>query len=155
MNAQSDPRVQPRRLGRSILALLAGIVVGIVLSVGTDWGLHLIGLVPAPAQNERWPNQFLLLAAVYRSIYGVIAGYLIARLAPNRPMGHSLLAGALGTLVCTLAAFATWSSTIGQHWYGVALLVMALPTASIGAKLRLMQFRTDATAAERQLRVDS
>ena len=120
MNTQLDPRVQPRRLGRSILAVLAGIAVGIVLSVGTDWGLHLIGLVPAPAQNDPWPNQFLLLAAVYRSIYGVIAGYLIARLAPNRPMGHSLLAGALGTLVCILAAFATWSR----------------PSASIGMELR-------------------
>ena len=147
MNTQSDPRVQPRRLGRSILAVLAGIAVGIVLSVGTDWGLHLIGLVPAPAQNDPWPNQFLLLAAVYRSIYGVIAGYLIARLAPNRPMGHSLLAGALGTLVCTLAAFAMWSSTVGQHWYGLALVLTAIPTAWIGAKLRLMQFRTETTAA--------
>jgi hypothetical protein len=144
MNAQSNPRVQPRRLGRSILAVLAGIAVGIVLSVGTDWGLHLIGLVPAP--NERWPNQLLLLAAVYRSIYGVIASYVIAWLAPNRPMGHSLLAGALGTLVCTLAAFATWSSTVGQHWYAVALLLTAIPTAWIGAKLRLMQFRTETTA---------
>jgi hypothetical protein len=147
MNAQSDPRVEPRRLGRSILAVLAGIAVGIVLSVGTDWALHLIGFVPAPAQNNPWPNQFLLLAAVYRSIYGVISGYLIARLAPNRPMGHSLLAGALGTLVCTLAAFAMWSSTVGQHWYGLALVLTATPTAWIGAKLRLMQFRTETTAA--------
>jgi hypothetical protein len=144
MKAQSDPRVQPRRLRRSILAVLAGIAVGIVLSVGTDWGLRVIGLVPA--QNERWPDQLLLLAAVYRSIYGVIASYVIARLAPNRPMGHSLLAGALGTLVCTLAAFATWSSTVGQHWYAVALLLTAIPTAWIGAKLRLMQFRTETTA---------
>ena len=152
MNTQTKSQIPPRRLGRSILAVLAGIAVGIVLSVGTDWGLHLIGLVPAPAQNERWPNQLLLLAAVYRSIYGVIAGYIIARLAPNRPMGHSLLAGALGTLVCTLAAFATWSSTTGQHWYGVALLVTALPTAWIGAKLRLMQLRTDATAGQGQMR---
>ena len=147
MNSQSDPRVQPRRLGRSILAVLAGIAVGIVLSVGTDWGLHLIGLAPAPAQNERWPNQLLLLAAVYRSIYCVIASYVIARLAPNRPMGHSLLAGALGTLVSTLGAVAAWSSTVGQHWYAVTLVLTAIPTAWIGAKLRLMQFQTETTAA--------
>jgi hypothetical protein len=147
MNTQTKSQIPPRRLGRSILAVLAGIAVGIVLSVGTDWGLHLIGLVPAPAQNERWPNQLLLLAAVYRSIYGVIASYVIARLAPNRPMGHSLLAGALGTLVCTLAAFATWSSTVGQHWYAVALLLTAIPTAWIGAKLRLMQLQGETRAA--------
>ena len=147
MNTQSDPRRHPRGLGRSILALLAGIVVGIVLSVGTDWGLHLIGLVPAPAQNERWPNELLLLAAVYRSIYGVIASYVIAWLAPNRPMGHSLLAGALGTLLSALGAAAMWSSTVGQHWYSLALVLTAIPTAWIGAKLRLMQFQSEPTAA--------
>ena len=145
MNAQSVPQVQPRRLGRSILAVLAGIAVGIVLSLGTDWGLRRIGLVPA--QNERWPNQLLLLAAIYRSIYGVIASYVIARLAPNRPMGHSLVAGALGMLVSTLGAAAAWSTTVGQHWYEVALVLTAIPTAWIGAKLRLMQLRTKTTAA--------
>jgi len=127
--------------------LLAGIVVGIVLSVGTDWGLHFIGLVPAPTQNERWPNQLLLLAAVYRTIYGVIASYVIAWLAPNRPMGHSLLAGALGTLLSALGAAAMWSNTVGQHWYSLALVLTAIPTAWIGAKLRLMQFQSEPTAA--------
>lgn len=145
MNNQSDPQARSRRLGRSILALLAGIAVGIVLSAGTDWCLRVIGL--APAQNERWPDQLLLLAAVYRSIYGVIASYVIARLAPNRPMGHSLLAGALGTLLSALGAAAMWTSTVGQHWYAVALVLTALPTAWIGAKLRLMHFRTEPSAA--------
>ena len=143
MNTQSDPRVQPRRLGRSILAVLAGIAVGILLSVGTDWVLRVTGLAPP----QPWPDQLLLLAAVYRSIYGVIASYVIARLAPNRPMGHSLLAGALGMLVSTLGAAAMWSSTVGQHWYSVALLLTTMPTAWIGAKLRLMQFRTETTTA--------
>jgi hypothetical protein len=145
MSTQSDLRVGPRRPGRSILAVLAGIVVGIVLSVGTDWGLHAVGLVPA--QSERWPNQLLLLAAVYRSIYGVIASYVIARLAPNRPMGHSLVAGALGTVVSALGAAAAWSSTAGQHWYPVALALTALPTAWMGAKIRLMQLRAETTSA--------
>ena len=144
MKAQTDPRVQPRRLGRSILAVLTGIAVGIVLSLGTDWALRAGGLAP---QNERWPNQLLLLAAVYRSIYGVIASYVIARLAPYRPMGHSLLAGALGMLVSTLGVVAAWNSTVGQHWYPIVLVLTAIPTAWMGAKLRLMQFRTGTTAA--------
>jgi hypothetical protein len=145
MNTQTETQI-PRRLpGRSILALLAGIVVGIVLSVGTDLGLHAIGVVPA--QNERWPNQLLFLATVYRSIYGVVAAYVIARLAPNRRMGHALVAGALGLVVSTLGAAATWSSTIGQHWYPATLALTALPTAWIGAKLRIMQLQIDSRAA--------
>jgi hypothetical protein len=143
MNAQSDLPVQSRRVGRSILALLAGILLGIVLSVGTDWVLRVTGVAP----SQPWPNQLLLLAVIYRSIYGVIASYVIAWLAPNRPMGHSLLAGGLGTLVSALGVVAAWSTTIGQHWYPIALVLTAMPTAWMGAKLRLMQFRTQITAA--------
>lgn len=144
MNAQSAPPVQTR-IGRSILAVLAGIVVGIVLSTGTDFALHAIGVSPSP--KERWPNQLLALATVYRSIYGVLASYVIARLAPNRPMGHSLVAGTLGLIASTLGAIAAWSTTVGQHWYPVALALTALPTAWIGAKLWLMQLQSQAATA--------
>ena len=113
--------------------------------LGNGLGLRVTGLVPA--QNEPWPNQLLLLAAVYRSMYGVISGYVIARLAPNRPMGHSLVAGALGMLVSTLGAIAAWSTTVGQHWYAVSLVLTAIPMAWIGARLRLMQFRIETAAA--------
>jgi hypothetical protein len=145
MNSQTKSQILSRRPGRSILALLAGIVVGIVLSVGTDLGLHAIGVVPA--QSELWPNQLLVLATAYRSIYGVIAAYVIARLAPNRPMGHALVAGALGLVVSTLGAVAAWGSTIGQHWYPVTLALTTLPTAWVGAKLRLMQLQIETRSA--------
>ena len=145
MNTQSVPQVQSRRIGRSILAVLAGIVVGIVLSTATDFGLQAIGL--APSIKDGWPNNLLAFATVYRSIYGILASYLIARLAPNRPMGHSLVAGTLGVIVSTVGAVATWSTTAGQHWYPVALALTALPTAWIGAKLWLMQMHSHTAAA--------
>ena len=145
MSTQSVPQVVPRRIGRSALALLAGIAVGIVLSTGTDFGLHAIGLTPSP--KERWPNELLVLATAYRSIYGILASYIIARLAPNRPMAHSLLAGVMGVLVSSLGAAATWSTTVGQHWYPVALALTALPTAWLGAKLWLVQSHPRTTTA--------
>ena len=145
MNAPSTRTVPSRRIGRSILALLAGILVGIVFSMGTDFGLHAIGL--APSLKERWPNHLLVLATLYRSIYGILGSYVIARLAPNRPMGHSLLAGALGLVLSSLGAAAAWSTTVGQHWYPVVLALTSLPTAWIGAKLWLMQLRSQTAAA--------
>ena len=145
MNTQNKSQIPARHLGQSILALLLGIMVGILLSIGTDLGLHRIGLVPA--QNERWSNQLLLLATAYRSIYGVIAAYIIARFAPNRPMGHALVAGALGLVVTILGAAAVWSSTMGQHWYPLTLALTSLPTAWIGAKLRLMQLQVETRTA--------
>ena len=65
-------------------------------------------------------------------------------------MGHALLAGALGTLISALGAAAMWSSTVGQHWYALSLVLTAIPTAWLGAKLRLMQFHTEPTAALRR-----
>jgi hypothetical protein len=145
MNTPADPPARSSTIGRSILAVLAGIIVGIVLSVGTDALVRATGW--APAQTPRWPNQLLLLATVYRAIYGVIAAWIIARLAPNRPMGHALVAGALGTAVSILGAVATWSTTPGQHWYAIALALTALPTAWLGAKLRIMQLPTERASA--------
>src|SRR5215470_12953107 len=71
-------------IGRSILALVAGMLTAIVLSIGTDLGLHAVGLTPSLGQpmSDRW----LMLATTYRTIYGVIASYIVARLAPNRQM---------------------------------------------------------------------
>lgn len=145
MNAPPSPAVRNSTIGRSILAVLAGIVVGIVLSVGTDGLLRLTGI--APAQSMRWPGHLLVLATIYRSIYGIIAAWIIARLAPNRLMGHALVAGALGMLVSVLGAIAAWNTTAGQHWYPIALALTAIPTAWMGAKLRLMQLRTEPATA--------
>jgi len=144
MNTQSVSQVSSRSVGRSILALLAGIVVGIVLSSGTDSALQAMGL--APSIREGWPNSLLVWATLYRSIYGIFAAYVIARLAPNRPMGHALLAGALGMIVSALGAAATWNRTVGQHWYPVVLALTAMPTAWIGGRLRELQLRSQAKA---------
>ena len=145
MNAQSDSQIRPRRLGRSIVALFAGFAVGVVLSVGTDVGLHKLGL--APALNQVWSNHLLLFATAYRTVYSVTASYVVARLAPNRPMGHALVGGAVGFVLSTLGAVAAWNSNLGPHWYPVALAVIALPTAWIGGKMRLIQLQTQTAPA--------
>jgi len=44
---ETHPR---RQLGRSLLALLAGMLAGIILSIGTDVLLHVIGLFPPLGQ---------------------------------------------------------------------------------------------------------
>ena len=139
MNTQTAPQAASRRIGRSILAVLVGIVVGVVLSIATDFGLQAIGLAP----KGRWPNNLLTLATAYRSIYGILASYIIARLAPNRPMGHALVAGTLGLIVSTLGAIAAWSTTAGQHWYPIALAVLAIPSVWFGGLLYRKQTEKD------------
>ena len=87
----------PRQLGKSFLALLAGMLAGIVLSIGTDVLLHVIGLFPPLGQPVSSP--LLLLATAYRSVYGVIGSYIAARLAPSQPMMHALVLGMVGFVV--------------------------------------------------------
>ena len=90
----------------------------------------------------------LLLATIYRSIYGVVASYIIARLAPDRPMLHALVGGVAGLAVSILGAAATWNKgpAFGPHWYPLALIVLAMPQAWAGGKLRLMQLSARADA---------
>ena len=128
-----------RSIGRSIGALLAGFVVVVVLSLGTDLALQKAGIFPPLGQIMS--NPLFLLATAYRTVYSVVGSYLTARLAPNRPMGHALVGGAIGLVLSTVGALATWNKDLGPHWYPLALVVTALPCAWVGGKFRLMQLR--------------
>ena len=129
----------PRRIGRSILAVLAGIVVGAALSLGTDALLKAFGVFPKLGNQMSEP--LFLLATAYRIVYGILGSYVIARLAPDRPMQHALIGGVLGLVVSIVGAVVTWNRDLGPHWYAIGLAVTALPCAWVGGKLRLMQMR--------------
>jgi hypothetical protein len=131
----------PRRMGRRIGAVLAGIVTGVVPTLGTDVVLHAVGVFPPMGQSMDGYEGTLLLATIYRTIYSVAGSYVTAQLAPDRPMGHALVGGVLGLAVCIVGAVVTWNKgpAFGPHWYPVALIVLAMPTAWAGGKLRLRQ----------------
>jgi len=131
-----------RRIGRSIGAVLAGIVAGIVLSLGTDVVLRAAGIFP-PLGLPPMSDSLFLLATVYRIIYGVVGSYIIARLAPDRPMGHALVGGVVGLVASVVGAVATWNHvpSLGPHWYPLALVVTAIPCAWLGGKLGEMQLQ--------------
>jgi len=131
----------PRRLGRSIGALLAGFVAVVMLSLGTDFALHATGVFPALGQ--RMSDALFILATAYRTLYGVVGSYVTAQLAPDRPMGHALVGGLIGVALSTLGAVVTWNKDLGPHWYPLALIVTAMPTAWLGGRLRVMQLPAD------------
>jgi hypothetical protein len=120
---------------KSVGAVLAGIALDILLSIGTDTLLHAAGILPALGQ--RWPDNLLVVATSYRTTYGVLSSYLTARLAPDRPMGHALAGGVLGMVLGIVGAVLTWNKGLefGPHWYPIALIVLALPGAWVGGKL--------------------
>ena len=132
---------QPSRVLRSIGAVLAGMIVGIALTLATDDLLHLTHVFPPWGDSMAGYDGALLLATVYRTIYGIAASYITARLAPHRPLLHAMVGGVLGLLVSIVGAVATWNKgpAFGPHWYPLALIVLALPSAWAGGKLRLVQ----------------
>jgi hypothetical protein len=134
---------QPSRVLRSIGAVLAGMIVGIALTLGTDELLHLTHVFPPWGDSMAGYDGALLLATVYRTVYGIAASYITAKLAPHRPLLHAMVGGVLGLLVSIVGAVATWNKepAFGPHWYPLALIVLALPSAWAGGKLRLVQMR--------------
>lgn len=130
-----------KNIGRSIGAVLGGMVVGIVITVVTDVVLHAVHVFPPWGASMVGFDGALLLATGYRTVYGVLGGYIIARLAPGRPMQHALVGGVIGLVVSILGAVLTWNKgpAFGPHWYPVVLVVLAMPQAWVGGKLHSMQ----------------
>jgi hypothetical protein len=126
-----------KRTGRSIWAVVAGFLVVVALSIGTDAILHAAGVFPA--LGRRMSDSLFVLATVYRTVYGILGSFVTARLAPDKPMKHALIGAAIGTAIATAGAGATWNKDLGPHWYAIALILTAFPTAWIGAKMRLAQ----------------
>jgi surface polysaccharide O-acyltransferase-like enzyme len=111
-------------------------LAGIVLSIGTDMALHATGIFPPLGQPMS--DRLFLLATAYRTVYSILGSYIAARLAPDHPMAHALLLGAVGVVVCIVGAVTTWNRgpEFGPHWYPLTLVVLALPCAWIGGLLR-------------------
>jgi len=129
------------RVGRSMGAVLAGVLTVVALDTGIDAVMHATGVYPPLGQPMA--ATLFLLAMAYRAVDGIAGSYIAARFAPRRPMRHALILGVLGIIVSTIGAVLTWNRgpAFGPHWYPVALIVMAIPGAWVGGKLRLMQLR--------------
>jgi hypothetical protein len=130
--------VRPRR-GRSLLAILAGLVVIFVLSIGTDQILHATGVYPSWGQPMS--DALFLLATVYRIVYGVLGCWVTARLAPDRHMAHAMALGGIGVVLGLLGLVAAQKQTpaLGPMWYSIAIVAISLPCAWLGGRIRLAQ----------------
>ena len=135
-SATHRPSHIPRRIG----AVLAGFLTIVVLSTATDAVLHATGVYPP--FGERMSDALFLLATAYRIVFGVMGCYITARLAPDRPMQHALVLGAVGTVLSTAGAVAMWDA--GPAWYSLAIIAISLPCAWAGARLSVMQLRAGA-----------
>jgi len=135
----TETSAPPRQRGRSAIALITGLVVGVVLSLGTDQILHVLNIYPPWGQSMS--DGLYMLATGYRIIYTIVGSYVAARLAPYRPMWHALVLGVVGFVVSIAGAAATWNHEppLGPHWYPIAVALISIPCAWLGGKINELQ----------------
>jgi hypothetical protein len=136
MNETQRPGLTLRRIG----AVLAGFLVIAILSTATDMALRAAGVFPP--LGRPMADALFALAVFYRIVYGVAGCYLTARIAPDRPMQHALVLGAIGVVLSIAGTVALWNA--GPHWYALAVIAIAMPCACVGGRLREMQLRAPA-----------
>lgn len=131
----SNAPSQARRPGRSVIAIVVGLLVGVVLSLGTDQILHVLGVYP-PWGEPMFDPALNAFALGYRVVFSILASYVAARLAPRGPMWHAMLLGAINFFVSAVgAAVAISNFELGPAWYPIALAASALPAAWVGGVL--------------------
>ena len=120
---------------RSVLAVFAGLVTVFVTSTVADAICHGTGIFPPP--GTAMPAALWLLATAYRTAFGILGGYVTARLAPDRPVTHALALGWIGVALSSAGTIATWKMgpEFGPKWYPISLILIALPASWVGAKL--------------------
>ncbi|MGH7131714.1 MAG: hypothetical protein ACREJO_07210 [Phycisphaerales bacterium] len=134
----SPPRGSPLR---SAGAILAGIVVIFITSMGTDAALHASGVYPPwmqPMDTHLW-----IVALAYRIPYGILAAWVTAVIGRARPMWHAMLFGWIGVVLSTIGVAMHWNKgpEFGPVWFNLGLVAISLPCAWIGGLLRQRQLQ--------------
>ena len=118
---------------RSILAVVAGVLVIVIITTLVDIVLHAAGVFP-PMDLPITDGQ-AMLATAYRIVISVGGAWLTARLAPDRPMKHALILGYVGVVLGLVGVVVTWNKELGPHWYPIALVVLAVPQCWLGGRI--------------------
>ncbi|HEY4612837.1 MAG TPA: hypothetical protein VII11_07640 [Bacteroidota bacterium] len=135
---------------KSIGSVLAGFIFNGNTHTGTDAILESSGVLP---KGNLWVGTGLILVVLgYRAVWSLLGCYLTARLAPNRPLRHALVLGAIGFILSVAGAIATADMNLGPAWYAWALAVIALPVAWLGGTFyeRQRMKAQQQTSAEQQ-----
>lgn len=117
---------------KSVLAVVAGVVLWGVLWVGGTQGLM-------AARPELQPGEPITGAAVlagligYSVVLSIMAGWVAARLAPKAPVGHATTLAVIQLAIGVAVQASAW--TLFPVWYHVIFLGLVVPATVYGGKL--------------------
>lgn len=126
---------EPRRVGRSIWAVLAGLLTIAIMDNAIDFVFHMSGFYPPVGLVMADP--LFLLAIAYRTLDGILGCYIAAALAPRNPMRHALILGGIGVVLSSLGVLATLNGgpEFGPSWYPITLVLITPLVAWVGGRV--------------------
>ncbi len=134
MTAPPSSSTHPRRILRSVGAVLAGILVNIVVVGAIEQALRAAGILPPlyqPMTDPQWT-----LALMNRLVFAVVGGFVTARLAPSWPMRHAIVLGSIETVMSVPFVLINWNKPeFGPHWFALGVVLTCLPLAALGGML--------------------
>ena len=136
---------------RSVLAVVAGFVVTLVASVGTD--IVLMVLLPRSITEAQPPPTGLLVGILgYCFVYMVLGGYVTAFVARRAEVRHAVV---LGGIALAIGIALSLPMLLGQGgdqgmpvWYTVLTLAYVIPATALGGYLRTWQRRRTSASAK-------
>ena len=119
-------------MARSIVAVAAGFLTVVVLSLATDQLFHVLNVYP-PWGQAMWETHLNALALSCRIVYTLLGGFITARVAPDAPMRHVVILALIGLAAGTAGAIAAITQAdLGPNWYPIAIAVTAYPCTWLG-----------------------
>jgi fructose-specific phosphotransferase system IIC component len=136
-------------MGRSILAVIVGMVVWAVLWMGSNQVFFLIFPdlmdLEGPIDNAGVLLTFLLISV----LLSVIAGYITAWIARRRPLTHALVLGIIQLTIGIIMQVQFWE--LMPVWYHLSFLALLIPGYLVGAMLRSTKMRPPQPVEEVQV----
>lgn len=124
-------------MGRSIMAVVVGFLVIGALAFGMD-AVMMKAVPDAFGPNDEILSvPVMLFMMLYVALFAITGCYITARLAPNRPMRHALILGALGLAFNIMGSVQMWDRA--PAWFHIVNILMVMPYAWMGGRIREKQ----------------
>lgn len=124
---------------KSVWPIIAGFLVLTVLSVGADIVLRAFSLEADGPSEASLSALASTVTIFYASAFGVLSGYLTARLAPSRPAMHSLILGGIVFLFALGGLVGSWHRA--PAWFNIGFLALIFASAWLGGIIRARQLQ--------------
>jgi hypothetical protein len=128
------------KIAKSIAAVIAGFAAITILTSIVD--AVLTGIDIFPSKPQEYTSGLLCIALIYRTIFAVLGGFVVAKLAPFRPMNHIIVLAVTGTLIGIAGVITGWDQAGYPHWYSITLTVLTFPAIWYGGRLTVDKKRS-------------